>query len=87
MPADTKPLDGKTISSCKCYGVVDTALAAGTKAGRSQGWHTVSDTDNRFTRWNIAAVGATASEDFRNEPNTFGYNLEIDPLNPGSVPA
>ena len=87
MPAGTKPLDGKTVSSRKRYGVVDTALAAGTKAGRSQGWHTVSDTDNRFTRWNIAAVGATASEDFRNEPNTFGYNLEIDPLNPGSVPA
>ena len=87
MPAGTKPLDGKVVSSRKRYGVVDTALAAGTKAGRSQGWHTVSDTDNRFTRWNIAAVGATASEDFRNEPNTFGYNLEIDPLNPGSVPA
>ncbi len=87
MPAGTKPLDGKVVSSRKRYGAVDTALAAGTKAGRSQGWHTVSDTDNRFTRWNIAAVGATASEDFRNEPNTFGYNLEIDPLNPGSVPA
>jgi secreted PhoX family phosphatase len=87
MPAGTKPLDGKTVSSRKRYGVIDAASAADKKSERSQGWHTVSDTDNRFTRWNIAAVGATASEDFRNEPNTFGYNLEIDPLNPGSVPA
>ena len=87
MPAGTKPLDGKTVSSRKRYGVIDAASAADKKSERSQGWHTVSDTDNRFTRWNIAAVGASASEDFRNEPNTFGYNLEIDPLNPGSVPA
>jgi secreted PhoX family phosphatase len=28
----------------------------------------------------VSAIGATAADDFRNEPNTFGYNVEIDPL-------
>ncbi|MEY4267843.1 MAG: hypothetical protein RIS90_2378 [Pseudomonadota bacterium] len=87
MTASAKAADSKTITSLKRYGVVDAPTGAGRKSDRSQGWHTVSDTDNRFTRWNIAAVGASASQDFRNEPNTFGYNLEIDPLNLTSVPA
>ena len=87
MTAGAKAADSKTITSLKRYGVTDAPTAAGRKSDRSQGWHTVSDTDNRFTRWNIAATGDTAGQDFRNEPNTFGYNLEFDPLNPTSVPA
>jgi uncharacterized protein len=30
----------------------------------------------------VSAVGANAERDFRNEANTFGYNVEIDPLSP-----
>lgn len=44
-------------------------------------------TDDRFGRWNVSAPGLSAADDFRNEPNTFGYNLEIDPLRPNAVPA
>lgn len=63
------------------------AAPTGGSNNLSQGWHTVSATDDRFARWNLAASGATASADFRNEANTFGYVLEIDPLVPTSRPA
>ena len=56
----------------------------------SQGWHTVTDlpdTNSRFSRWDIQANGATAQADFRNEPHTFGYNVEIDPADVTARPA
>ena len=68
------------------YGVASAPPAADRRTSISQGWHTVSATDDRFARWNLAATGANAERDFRNEANTFGYNVEIDPLNPGSTP-
>ncbi len=37
-------------------------------------------------RFNASSVGANAESDFRNEPNTFGYIVEIDPFNPTSIP-
>jgi secreted PhoX family phosphatase len=87
MPKDSQAVDAKTMASRKRYGVVNTPMASTQKNERSQGWHTVSSTDDRFARWNVAAVGSSAAEDFRNEPNTFGFNLEIDPLAPNAVPA
>lgn len=72
------------------YGVAKAAIAAGATAASGQGWFTPTDLpdDNfRFSRWNVAAGGATSADDFRNEPNTFGYNVEIDPANPSAVPA
>ena len=87
MPKESQAVDAKTMASRKRYGVVNTPMASTQKNERTQGWHTVSSTDDRFARWNVAAVGSSATEDFRNEPNTFGYNLEIDPLAPNAVPA
>ena len=87
MPKDSQPVDAKTMASRKRYGVANTPMTSAQKNERTQGWHTVSSTDDRFARWNVAAVGSAAAEDFRNEPNTFGFNLEIDPLAPNAVPA
>ena len=80
-------LPAKEAASRKRYGVAAAAPAAGAKQSVSQGWHTVSSTDDRFARWNLAATGASAEKDFRNEANTFGFNVEIDPLAPNSTPA
>lgn len=80
-------LTAKELASRKRYGVAAAALAAGATKSVSQGWHTVSSTDDRFVRWNLAAVGANAEKDFRNEANTFGFNVEIDPLAPNATPA
>jgi secreted PhoX family phosphatase len=68
------------------YGLPVAAPAAGQTRGNSQGWHTVSATDDRFARWNLATLGAQADRDFRHEAQTFGYNVEMDPLNPTSTP-
>ena len=90
MPAgSTVPTDAKLIASRKRYLVQDTATSAIATTSRTQGWHTVTDADptSRFARWNVSASGATAAADFRNEPQTFGYNVEIDPANVNSVPA
>ena len=41
---------------------------------------------NEFERWNCSVLGATATDDYRNEPNTFGYVVEIDPHAPTARP-
>ena len=90
MPVgSTVPTDAKLIASRTRYGVQTTATLSSATTSRTQGWHTVTDADPtfRFARWNVSASGATAAADFRNEPHTFGYNVEIDPANPTSIPA
>ena len=90
MPAgSTAPTDKKLIASRTRYGVQTTATPATATTSRTQGWHTVTDADptSRFARWNVAAMGATAAADFRNEPQTFGYNVEIDPADVNAAPA
>ena len=85
--ANGAALPAKEVAARRRYGVAAAAPAAGVQKAISQGWHTVSATDDRFARWNLAAVGANAERDFRNEANTFGFNVEIDPLAPNSTPA
>ena len=81
-------LTANQIASRQRYGVPTTAFSTTAPVNRnSQGWYSVAGGDNRFTRWDIATTGATAADDFRNEPNTFGYNVEIDPLDPTAQPA
>jgi len=86
MPAGSTLPDAKTLAGRTRYQVASTAPAG--SAGRllGQGWHTADPADSVFARWNVAASGATAADDFRNEPHTFGYNLEIDPANAAAVP-
>ena len=91
MPAgSTAPTDKKLIASRTRYGVQTTATSATATASRTQGWHTVTDTPDtafRFSRWNVAASGASAAADFRNEPQTFGFMVEIDPANVNAAPS
>ena len=90
MPVGSTLPNAKVIASHTRYGVANAALTSSSTAGRGQGWYTptdLEDTDLRFTRWNIAASGASAAADFRHEPFTFGYILELDPLNPTARPS
>ena len=47
-------------------------------AASRHGWQT-SGTDDKYARWDISQTAAAASGDYRNELNTFGYMVEIDP--------
>jgi secreted PhoX family phosphatase len=38
-----------------------------------------SEADGEFARWNVTPTGSSATDDYRNEANTFGYVVEIDP--------
>ena len=49
-------------------------------------WETATPAADMYQRFNASSLGATAADDYRNEPNTFGWIVEIDPFNPDSVP-
>lgn len=49
-------------------------------------WETATPAADVYQRFNASTQGATAADDYRNEPNTFGWIVEIDPFNPDSVP-
>ena len=49
-------------------------------AASRHGWETAG-ADDKYRRWNISQTGVSAdgSDDYRNELNTFGYMVEVDP--------
>src|SRR5690606_33701677 len=49
-------------------------------AGSRHGWES-GGADDQYARWNISKTGASAdgSDDYRNELNTMGYIVEMDP--------
>ena len=54
--------------------------------GGRYGWHLAKSGADDFVRFDATTKGASATEDYRNEPNTFGWLVEIDPFNPDAAP-
>ena len=49
-------------------------------------WDQVQGGGDEFERFNVSRIGASATQDYRNEVNAFGWIVEIDPFNPNSTP-
>jgi uncharacterized protein len=55
----------------------------------TRGWHTVApdeDPEGLYRRFDATRTGTLPEDDYRNEPNAFGWIVEIDPQDPASVP-
>jgi secreted PhoX family phosphatase len=50
------------------------------------GWDKAASGADEYVRFNASATGASPAEDYRNEPNGFGWVVEFDPFDPASVP-
>ena len=49
-------------------------------------WELADNSADEFVRFDASIKGATAADDYRNEPVCFGWMVEIDPFDPTSNP-
>ncbi|RUO26904.1 Tat pathway signal protein [Aliidiomarina minuta] len=49
-------------------------------------WETAAPASDDTDRFNASILADSPTEDYRNEPNHFGWIVEIDPFNPRSTP-
>jgi len=49
-------------------------------------WELAEGGGEAFTRFDTSRRGTGPTEDYRNEPNTFGWMVEIDPFRPDTTP-
>lgn len=49
-------------------------------------WETATPSRDEFARFNVTPSGTDARSDYRNEANTFGWIVEIDPFDANSTP-
>ncbi|MGF1624998.1 MAG: PhoX family phosphatase [Alphaproteobacteria bacterium] len=54
--------------------------------GGRYGWHLAKSGADEYVRWDATTKGASATEDYRNEPNTYGWMVEIDPYTADATP-